>query len=189
MIDQEVLLFAIAGIGTLSAGILLKGLDMKVRFVLMIIGYAILWAGLISAHLVLPFLDKSYNIHPLMAATIYYGLSYLGSLVFSIALTGSEKAGKGLRISIALFLIYLLFDWYEPPAVVQPTDPFVNHALGWRASLDYAIGFTVFPLFRDWSTVYYFVNIMVPSILAVAITAVVSPKVFSKFLEKALGGR
>jgi len=158
-------------------------LKLKPRFFILAILVSFIIAGWFLPTIVVPYLDKAEFIHPLLAAIIYYSFIYIIFALFIYALIG-EWTHRALRLSIVLYSIYLMIDWFEPPLIVSPTGE-IGHTLGWRSSSDYAIGYTINQFTGwDWATIYWVISILVPATLALIVIIIASPQLLGRALRQ-----
>lgn len=158
-------------------------LKLKPRFFLISVALALLWGLVILPYLV-TWMDNTDAIIPPVASLIYYTGIFLSFGVLLYSVLEIENSVKFTKFAIILALLYISLDFFEPPTILT-TSGTIEHALGYKASLDYSVAWTLHELFGfEWSSLYYIVNVGVPVLCALLIVIIASPQLLGKALRR-----
>jgi len=157
-------------------------MSIKLNFLIMAVLFSMLW-GLAILPFVVDYIDKNPNVEPVVATILYYSGIYVSIMMFTYILV--EETPELLKISVILFLIYLLIDWWEPPMIISPSGDVAIGTPGYKASLDYAIGYYLQKDFNlTWKQVYNTEVWLVPLVISLAIIFIATPQLLGRALRR-----
>jgi len=158
--------------------------NLKLKFFIVAVIVSAIIAGVFLPQIVSPILDNNEAIHPLLASLVYYGFLFVIFGAFAYAFTGKFTAHT-VRLTIVLYLIYLLFDFYEPPLIVSPEGTIVQ-TTGWRSSLDYSMGYTIRQVVPSlsWKDVYNIEIFLIPMLISAGVIFLSTPQLLGKALRE-----
>lgn len=154
----------------------------RFKFFLAIVGYLLFWFLMFYPYIV-PLMND-YNVHPLIATVIFEVTFYFGMVLLSMFLLGEEHSKHSFKIAFVFFALYHIWDAVEPPFVL---DSLGGVTLSPTAiiSWDYGFGYTFHQLFGwGWKFIYYFVNIVYPTLLGLISVLLVKPQILKKITKK-----